>query len=119
MNKVLDSGDRAVHPAVEAMRTIRSFFDLVEEFAQIYDGSTVLRSEYEVLVVKVPSGVGLEGLAAYLLDMEVTPYRRGHSLYTLVDAGDEFIVAFRAAVIHREPGYHYIAVEPTRLFEKR
>ncbi len=94
------------------LEALRTSFDDIEAYAYMNGGDLVLRSEYEVIVIRVPAGLGYRDFMSYLekLGASVYPCSRGLGFILPTVSGPR--IAFHARMIHREAGSVYIAVEP-------
>ncbi|KSW11462.1 hypothetical protein CF15_00995 [Pyrodictium occultum] len=94
------------------LEALRTSFDDLEAYAYINGGDLVLRSEYEVLVIRVPGSLVYWDLEAYLykLGAQVYECRRGLGFILPTSSGPRLV--FHARMIHRENGMAYIAIEP-------
>lgn len=94
------------------LEALHTSFDDIESFAYINGGDLVFRSEYELLVIRVPGGIGYADLEAYIerLGGSVYPCRRGLGFILPTMQGPR--IAYHARIIHRERGSTYLAIEP-------
>lgn len=119
MNKVLDARDRgSVPPISEVMESLRMFFDDIEAYAYMSNGEVILRLEYEVMVIRVPSRLGLRDLASYLFRLGAQVYRNRRYLDIVIQVNLGTWLALRAATIHAENNWAYIAIEPRKILSE-
>ncbi|BEP18428.1 hypothetical protein PYJP_17800 [Pyrofollis japonicus] len=116
MNKVLDARDRRTIPRIEQVfESIRLLFDDIEAYAYMSRGEVILRLEYELILIRVPTGYGLRDLASYLFKLGAHIYRKRRGIDFALDVDEENWVVFHAETIHVERGQAYIAIEPRRI----
>lgn len=94
------------------LEALRASFDDIEAYAYMSGGDLVLRSEYEVLVIRVPRSLGYEDLEVYLDRLGASLYRCSRGLGFILPTMSGPRLAFHARIIHRDRNGTYIAVEP-------
>lgn len=94
------------------LEALRTSFDDIEAYAYMNGGELILRSEYELIIIRVPSSLIYWDLEAYLykLGAQVYDCRRGIGFILPTASGPRLV--FHARIIHRENGKAYIAIEP-------
>jgi len=94
------------------LNAARVSFDDIEAYAYISGGELILRLEYELLVIRVPSVFGYEDLAAYVSRLGGDAFKCKRGLGFTLPSVAGLKIAFHARIIHREKESIYIAVEP-------
>lgn len=94
------------------LEALRVSFDDIEAYAYMNGGDLVLRSEYEVLVIRVPNIYDYSDFEAYLDKLGASVYRCSRGLGFILPTVSGPRIAFHARVIHRDRTGTYIAVEP-------
>lgn len=100
------------------LEALSTSFDDLEAYAYMNGGDLILRSEYELLILRVPSALTYSDLEAYVerLGGSVYPCRRGLGIILPTISGPR--LAFHARIIHREAGNTYLAIEPRGVVSK-
>ena len=119
MNKVLDARDKRSLPRIsEVMESMRMFFDDIEAYTYMSNGEVILRLEYELIVIRIPVKLGLRDLASYLFKLGAQVYRNRRGLDIVIQVNPETWLALRAATIHVDNGWAYIAIEPRKILSE-
>ena len=119
MNKVLDARDKRSLPRIsEVMESMRMFFDDIEAYTYMSNGEVILRLEYELIVIRIPAELGLRDLASYLFRLGAQVYRNSRGLDIVIQVNPETWLALRAATIHLDNGWAYIAIEPRKILSE-
>ena len=119
MNKVIDARDRGgIPPISEVMESMRMFFDDIEAYTYMSNGEVILRLEYELIVIRVPARLGLRDIASYLFNLGAQVYRNRRGLDIVIRVNTNTWLALRAATIHLENGWAYIAIEPRKILNE-
>ena len=100
------------------LEALRASFDDIEAYAYMSGGDLVLRSEYEVMVIRVPRSLGYEDLEVYLDRLGASLYRCSRGLGFILPTMSGPRLAFHARIIHRDRNGTYIAVEPRGVVAK-
>jgi hypothetical protein len=94
------------------LEALRVSFDDIEAYAYMSGGDLVLRSEYEVLVIRIPRSLGYDDMEAYLDKLGASVYRCSRGLGFILPTVSGPRIAFHARIIHRDRHGTYIAIEP-------
>jgi hypothetical protein len=87
-------------------------FDDLEAYAYINGGDVILRQEYELLILKIPSYLSRRDFAVYISNLGGTAFICRNGLGFVLPTITGIMISFYSQVIHTEKNYKYIAIEP-------
>lgn len=87
-------------------------FDDLEAYAYINGGDVILRQEYELLILKIPSYLSRRDFAVYVNNLGGTAFICKNGLGFILPTVTGIMISFYSQVIHTEKNYKYMAIEP-------